>query len=211
MAARPIATTCILALSLALASGAAAQSFVTFESGQTRPLALSPDGSQLFAVNTPDGRLEIFDIDGMGLTHAGSVAVGLEPIAVAARTNTEVWVVNLLSDSVSVLDVGSTPPRVVRTLLVGDEPGDVVFAGPGGNRGFVTAAHRGQNSPYTSATNPGEITTPGIARADVWVFDATNLGTSLGGDPITIITLFGDSPRALAASSDGSRSQNLAL
>ncbi len=45
MAARPIATTCILALSLTLASGAAAQSFVTFESGQTRPLALSPDGS----------------------------------------------------------------------------------------------------------------------------------------------------------------------
>jgi hypothetical protein len=88
---------------------------------------------------------------------------------------------------------------------VGDEPGDVVFAGPGGTRAFITAAHRGQNSPYTSATNPGALTTPGIGRADVWVFDATSLGSSLGGDPITIITLFGDTPRALAASSDGSR------
>ena len=30
--------------------------FTAFESGQVRPLALSPDGSQLFAVNTPDDR-----------------------------------------------------------------------------------------------------------------------------------------------------------
>ncbi|HSK04525.1 MAG TPA: hypothetical protein VK932_24890, partial [Kofleriaceae bacterium] len=31
-------------------------SFTTFESGQVRPLALSPDGKLLFAVNTPDNR-----------------------------------------------------------------------------------------------------------------------------------------------------------
>src|SRR5438552_5961798 len=37
-------------------------SFVTFESGQVRPLALSPDGTRLFAVDTPDDRLEIFQI-----------------------------------------------------------------------------------------------------------------------------------------------------
>ena len=64
-------------------------SFVTFESGQVRPLALSPDGSRLFAVNTPDNRLEIFDVDASGdLTHAGSVPVGLEPVAVAAAHRT---------------------------------------------------------------------------------------------------------------------------
>src|SRR5262249_33959822 len=39
---------------------------------------------------------------------------------------------------------------------------------------------------------------------DVWVFDATALGTSLGGDPLTIITLFGDTPRALAVAPGGS-------
>ena len=124
-----------------------AASFVTFESGQVRPLALSPDGTRLFAVNTPDNRLEIFDVDGGGLTHAGSVPVGLEPVAVAARTDGEVWVVNHLSDSVSIVDVAATPPRVVRTLLVGDEPRDIVFAGPGGNRAFITTARRGQNCP----------------------------------------------------------------
>jgi DNA-binding beta-propeller fold protein YncE len=118
----------LLALALLLvcpAAGPAAAAFVTFESGHVRPLALSPDGTWLFAVNTPDDRLEIFAVDGTGaLTHAGSVPVGMEPVAVAARTDGEVWVVNHLSDSVSIVDVAASPPRVVRTLLVGDEPRD---------------------------------------------------------------------------------------
>jgi YVTN family beta-propeller protein len=186
-------------LTIVLAAGtASAGSFVTFESGQVRPLALSPDGRRLFAVDTPDGRLEIFDVGAGGLTLAASVPVGLEPVAVAARSDGEVWVVNHLSDSVSVVDVGSTPPRVTRTLLVGDEPRDIVFAGPGRGRAFVTTAHRGQNS----RIDP-ELTTPGVGRADVWVFDAAAPGTSLGGDPLTIVTLFCDTPRALAASPDG--------
>lgn len=64
----------------------------------------------------------------------------MEPIAVAARSNSEVWVVNHLSDSVSIVDVASSPPRVVRTLLVGDEPRDIVFAGPtDGNNNFTRA------------------------------------------------------------------------
>jgi len=197
-------------LAIAVAAGTAAGAgFVTFESGQVRPLALSPDGTHLFAVDTPDNRLEILAVDpGTGaLSHAASVPVGLEPVAVAARTNTEVWVVNHLSDSVSIVQLdpsGTTPPRVTATLLVGDEPRDVVFAGPlDGNgfftRAFVTTAHRGQNSPVPLA----DLTTSGIGRADVWVFDATNLGTVLGGTPLTVVTLFGDTPRALAASSDG--------
>jgi DNA-binding beta-propeller fold protein YncE len=172
---------------------AGASSFTTFESGQVRPLALSPDVARLYAVNTPDNRLEIFDVTDDGLTHVGAVPVGLEPVAVAARSNGEVWVVNHLSDDVSIVDVGVTPARVVRTLLVGDEPRDVVFAGPGGNRAFITAAHRGQNRP-----GDPQLTTPGVGRADVWVFDAASLDTTLGGTPLTIVTLFGDTPRALA-------------
>ena len=85
-------------------------SFVTaFESGPVRPLALSPDGNTLLAVNTPDNRLEIFAVSGGALTHSASVPVGLEPVSVAARSNTEVWVVNHLSDSVSIVDIGSSP------------------------------------------------------------------------------------------------------
>jgi sugar lactone lactonase YvrE len=177
-------------------------SFLEFESGQVRPLALSPDSSRLFAVNTPDNRLEIFAVGpGGDLAHAGAVEVGMEPVAVAARTNTEVWVVNHLSDSVSIVDLSGTEPRVVRTLLVGDEPNDIVFAGAAGNRAFITTAHRGQNGPLPR----GNFDVPGEGRADVWVFDATNLGTALGGTPLRVITLFCDKPRALAVSPDRSR------
>src|SRR5262245_54621491 len=105
-----------LVMLLAGAASAAGGSVVGLESGQVRPLALSPDGTRLFAVNTPDGRLEIFDIGAAGLVPAGSISVGLEPVSVAVRSNAEVWVANHLSDSVSVIDVVANPPRVTRTL-----------------------------------------------------------------------------------------------
>lgn len=190
------------ALLLQNSPASASSSYALFESGQVRPLALSPNGQRLYAVNTPDNRLEVFAVTANGLLPLGSVTVGLEPVAVAVRDNHEVWVVNHLSDSVSVVDVTlPIAPRVVRTLLVGDEPRDIVFGGPNGSRAFITAAHRGQNAPFDP-----QLTTPGIGRADVWVFDADNLGsTSLGGVPLNIISLFSDTPRALAVSPDGQR------
>jgi YVTN family beta-propeller protein len=180
-------------------TAARAQSFVAFESGQVRPLAMSPDGTRLFAVNTPDNRLEIFDIQGGTLVHREAVPVGLEPVAVAARSNGEVWVVNHLSDSISIVDVAASPPQVTRTLLVGDEPRDIVFAsGAAGQRAWVTTARRGQNSPV-----PPLLTTPGVGRALAWAFDPANLGSTLAGTPLAIVELFGDTPRALAVSPDG--------
>jgi DNA-binding beta-propeller fold protein YncE len=184
------------------ASATSASSFTLFESGQVRPLALSRDKQHLFAVNTPDNRLEIFRVQRNRLVHTGSIPVGLEPVAVAARTDREVWVVNHLSDSVSVveLDDDATTGHVERTLLVGDEPRDIVFAGPGRRRAFITTAHRGQNIPFDP-----QLTTPSVGRADVWVFEANALGNSLGGAPLTIVTLFTDTPRALAVTPDGTR------
>src|SRR5439155_1570566 len=59
-------------------------------------------------------------------------------------------------------------------------------------------------APRTEQRVPlADFTTEGIGRADVWVFDVTNLGSALGGTPLTKLTLFGDTPRALAASPDG--------
>ena len=186
-----------------LRTSGGSSSYTLFESGQVRPLALSPDGRHLFAVNTPDDRLEIFRIREHGTpVHVGSVPVGLEPVAVAARSDREVWVVNHLSDSVSVVEIDGDGQsgHVERTLLVGDEPRDIVFAGNDRRRAFVTTAHRGQNIPFDP-----QLTTPGVGRADVWVFDADRLGASLGGTPLTIVTLFTDTPRALAVTPDGSR------
>jgi DNA-binding beta-propeller fold protein YncE len=202
----------------ALAAGLVAQpafaAFDHFESGHVRPLALSPNGSQLYAVNTSDNRLSIFDVTGGGLVLAHEVPVGLEPVAVAARTNgggnTEVWVVNQLSDSVSIVEIHPsdvTLSRVTRTLMVGDEPQDVVFAGTGGDRAFITTARRGQHLAEKDFGSPAlpaaALTTAGVGRSLVWAFDANNLGTTMGGTPLSVITLFSDAPRALAVSPGG--------
>ena len=94
--------------------------------------------------------------------HAASVPVGLEPVAVAVRDVAEVWVVNHLSDSISIVNTQALAeteatepgvPFVTRTLLVGDEPRDIVFAQ---GRAFITTAHRGQQRTHPSIADvPG--------------------------------------------------------
>jgi YVTN family beta-propeller protein len=199
----------LLALVASLTMPARAQApQVNFETVPVRPLALVPgaQGTRLYAVNTPDSRLEVFEVGASGLVHLASTPVGLDPVAIQARTETELWVVNHLSDSVSVVDASTFPPRVVRTLLVGDEPWDVVFGGTRASptdpflRAFVSAARRGQNHPESPDL---ELKTPGVGRADVWVFDAADPGSALGGTPLTIVRLFGDKPRPLAVTADG--------
>jgi YVTN family beta-propeller protein len=202
-----LASCALLAIPLSINPAvAAAPNFIEFESGQVRPLAISPDGSTLFAVNTPNGTLEVFSIGTGTLTQTAHIPVGMEPVAVAARTNNEVWVVNHLSDSISVVSLSGTP-HVVRTLLVGDEPRDIVFAGSKG-LAFITTAHRGQQRTDPSIANVSgagdpQLITPGVPRADVWVFDPNNLGTTMGGTPVQILSFFTDTPRGLAVSPDG--------
>jgi len=178
------------------------QVFTAFESGQVRPLAITPDKKFLLAVNTPDAKLEIFKIQNNGLDRRISVPVGLEPVSVAVRNNNEAWVVNHLSDSVTVVQLDDKNSRIKYTLLVGDEPRDIVFAGHNKNRAFITTAHRGQNSPIDP-----QLTTPGVGRADVWVFDADSCcnGSSVGGTPLNVLTFFADTPRALAVTPDGNK------
>ncbi|MGB5810769.1 MAG: hypothetical protein WBG86_09580, partial [Polyangiales bacterium] len=198
-------------LVLSAAHVRAQPSFIAFETGPVRPLALQ--AGILVATNTPDNRLETFNVTTGGIKRRHSVPVGVEPCAVALRGGgTRAWVVNHLSDSVTIVNLSSG--RIIRTLLVGDEPRDIVItdpdgAGPLGERAFITTAHRGQHRTDPSiAAVPGagdpQLTTPSIPRADVWVFDADNPGGGVGGTPLEIIELFGDTPRALAVSPDGS-------
>src|SRR5437868_4741854 len=71
---------------LNVSAQAQAPSYLEFDSGPVRPLAKSPDGTKLFATNTPNGTLEIFNITATGLTLAARVPVGLEPVTVAVRS-----------------------------------------------------------------------------------------------------------------------------
>jgi YVTN family beta-propeller protein len=168
--------TTALVLGTACAAPAAAQSsaFVNWESPQSHPIDITPDGRTLLAVNTADARLEVYDVTGGIPVRRGSVAVGLDPVSVRVRTNGEAWVVNQISDSVSIVDFATM--RVRRTLLVGDEPADVAFAGSP-QRAFVSLSIP-ERVVAMDAANPSAFTTIAIA---------------------------GSQPRAMCASPDGAR------
>ena len=120
--------TCILAGLLFLGGPASSQSsFVNWETPQVHPLERTPDGKHLLATNTADGRLEVFRLDADRPVLLRSIPVGIDPVSVRARTDEEAWVVNQISDTVSVVDL--VRGTVLRTLVTEDEPADVVFAG----------------------------------------------------------------------------------
>lgn len=163
-----------IAVSVLAAIAPAGDSFVNWENGQVHPMDITPDGSRLLVVNTADARLEVFDITTGTPVHIGAVPTGLDPVSVRARTDSEAWVVNHVSDSVSLIDLDAL--NVVATIQTGDEPADVVFAGTP-QRAFVSCS---------------QINT-------VQVFDPNDLSA----DPISIV-IEAEDPRAMAVSPDGS-------
>jgi|GEM_PF-368531 len=171
-------------------------SYTLFESGQVRPLAINSTGDRLYALNTPDGKLEIFDVSSDTPQYIRGINVGTEPVAISLRNDNEAWVVNHISDSVSVVDLSNDWPKITRTLHVGDEPMDVVFAGRNKSKAFITTARRGQHSPSGL-----ESMTPSVGRADVWVFNANAPENS----PERIVNLYGMAPRAMATNAEGSK------
>ena len=124
-----------------------ATDFVHFESGHVHPAALTPSGDRLLVVNTPNARLAVFDVTGPQPVKLADVPVGLEPVSVAALTDAEAWVVNHLSDDVSVVDLATLNVRA--TLRVGDEPADVVFAN---GRAYVSVSQYDQVRVYDPRT-----------------------------------------------------------
>src|SRR6266699_7074688 len=127
----------------------AQNSFVNFEGKQTTPVRLSPDGTRLFVVNTPDARLSVFDVTQPSNPRLISeIPVGIEPVSVNPRNNDEAWVVNEVSDSVSIISVSQR--LVVDTLYVKDEPADVVFAG---GKAFVSAGRKNMLAVFDVSTH----------------------------------------------------------
>jgi len=145
-----------------------------FESPQVHSLQLSPDGTKLFALNTPDHRLVVFDLtQGSTPVVFAEIQVGIEPVTVRARDDSTVWVVNHISDSINIIDLNTL--NITRTLIVGDEPTDVVFAG---DKAFVV-----------------------VSQLDlIRVYDTTNLDAA----PVEI-PLDASDPFALAVSPDSSK------
>ena len=158
----------------AIGNGVPANAFTNFESAHVSPLALTPDGTKLLAVNTANNTLEVYAVTAAGLTHSASIPVGLDPVTVRARTDNEAWVVCTVSDEVSIVDL--TLKATVRSLTTNNEPSDVVFAG----------------SPQKAYVSCAE-------RESIQVFNLADLNTA----PVEVL-LKGEQPRALAVSPDGS-------
>lgn len=132
---------------------AAPGSFVNFETPHVHPLDINPSGTKLAAVNTAGAHVELYDISALdgSLTHSDAIPVGYDPVTARWRTDTELWVVNQVSDSISIID--TTAGVVIDTIVTyaladgdsdgdlegapnGDEPADVVF----GTRGATPVA-----------------------------------------------------------------------
>ncbi len=145
----PRAVRTVALLACLLAGTARAQgTFVNWESPPIHPVDVTPSRGMLLVVNTADDRLEVFTLGGALPVHAASNPVGLDPVSVRARTDGEAWVVNRISDSVSVVDLGTG--NVVATLAPGDEPADVVFAGSP-QRAFVSVSQANALAVYDPA------------------------------------------------------------
>ncbi len=147
--------------------------FANFEGAQTNPIRMSADGTRLFAVNTPNQTLSVFDLTVPTSPQLiAEIPVGVEPVSVNPASDDIAWVVNQVSNSISIVSVSKG--IVVETIHARTEPMDVVFAG-----GLA----------YVSASRTNQIL----------VFNQTTFAQ------VATIPLYGDNPRALAVSPNGSK------
>jgi len=176
-------------------------SFANWENHPIHGLEITPDGSRLLVTNTPDNRLEVFDLTSGVPEHIGSVPVGLDPVSVRARTSTEAWVANHISDTISIVDLASM--TVIQSIQTDDEPFDIAFAGAP-QKAFVTCSQVNLVQVFDIATgtlldeieikgeDPRAIeVSPDGSRVYVAVFESGNGTTILGGgiDPNVAGTL----------------------
>ena len=156
--------------------------YANFEGSQTNPIRLSSDGTRLFAVNTPNGTVTVFNVASSGkLTLAAEIPVGIEPVSVNPQNDDEAWVVNQVSNTVSVISVRQGIVTDTINLWALSQPGtplaepeDVVFAN---NQAFIS-----------------------VARSNVIAVVNENEPHTLNAT----IPVYGGSPRAMAVSPDGS-------
>lgn len=170
-----------------------------YENHPVHGLDISPDRSRLAVAHTADQRIQWFALGELGPVAAGHTVVGVDPVSARFRGNDELWVVNHLSDSISIVDTASR--QVKQTLLTGDEPFDVVFAN---GRAFVSCSQINQIWVYQLADLSAAPQVIAIAGEDprslavnadgseiaVAIFESGNASTVLpGGFDDTVIRL----------------------
>ena len=190
------------ALTVALAAfpaTAAFTNFINFETPPVHPVALGPDGRTLAVCNLPDNRVEFFDVSSGIPVPVGSVPVGLDPVTARFASSNELWVVNYISSSISVVDVAAQ--TVVATIETPAGPSDLVFAG-NPRRAWVSCSRTNAvfvinptnrlavtNLPIQGEMPRAMATSPDGSKVYVAIFESGN-GTTILGSKLTDLNAF---------------------
>jgi YVTN family beta-propeller protein len=132
-------------------------------------LAVKPDGSRVYVVNTlsPNGFVSVLDTSTHGVI--ANIDVGMFPQEIAVNTaGTRVYVTNFNSKTVSVIDTSSN--SVTETIPVPSGPTSIAI-NPAGTRAYVAVASRLVGRGYTP---------PAVAVIDLTrnvVIDSVPIGT----------------------------------
>ncbi len=153
----------------ALLCGQGRSDYLNFESPLVRPLAVGrlADRDFVFACNTPDSSLEIYDAITLGLV--ARVRTGLEPVSVAFEPKqSAVFTANSIGDSVTRIDLAFVAGKLVasfdRSEWVGDSPAGIEFS-EDGRLLFVTLSTSSALGVFDSKTL--REVAPGFGRIDL--------------------------------------------
>jgi YVTN family beta-propeller protein len=111
-----------------------------FERSPLQPMELSADGTRLYAINAPGGRLAAFDV--ASGAHVLDIPIGIGAVSLVRRPGGEqLWVVDELSSAVFVVQPSTA--SILRTVRVGGQPHGIAFT-PDGDRAYVTCSGASQ-------------------------------------------------------------------
>ena len=108
-------------------------------------VAITPDGKRALVVKGGANRVGLLDIDGQKVTYAQvdgknyDMATGLNPLNVQITPDGKLAIVNNIGggqdgqvDTVGVIDLEASPPRVIDQVVVGDGPEGLAMSPAGG-------------------------------------------------------------------------------
>jgi DNA-binding beta-propeller fold protein YncE len=115
----------------------------------------TPDGKRALVTRDGDSRISLLTVDGTNVTHSGrDIYAGLKPYGAGISPRgdfavvTNVGMGNGDSDTMSLIDLTASPPRVVDTVTVGPSPESMTIA-PDGKHIAVTVIN-GTSKPKDS-------------------------------------------------------------
>jgi YVTN family beta-propeller protein len=155
------------------------------KNSSTHDLAITRDGTMLFATNLASGRLSVIDTQAMETI--ASIYTGNRCHVVAlTNDNKQAWVANIGEDNISIVDLATL--RILGTITVGKGPTGLTFSRDG-RFGYVS--NQGDKSVHVIDTMSHQIikSIPVGANPHFLVLgpDGKIWGTNTGGNDVYVI------------------------